>query len=93
MCTVVALNRVSPLAGLFQRAILQSSTVQCPIGMGARHAEVAKAVGTLFNCPTTDSEMLVSCLREVKAMKLASAGNIISVSNANVVSYVFCSTL
>lgn len=57
--------------------------------MGARHADVAEFAGNLFNCTTDEgSEQLISCLREVDAIKLASVGNILTVSNAKVASYV-----
>lgn len=74
------------LAGLFQRAILQSGTALCPWAMGARHADVAEYAGFSLNCTTDEgSEKLLSCLQEADPVKLTSVGYFTSVSNSKMV--------
>ncbi|KAG7171451.1 Venom carboxylesterase-6-like 10 [Homarus americanus] len=57
--------------GLFQQAILQSGTAQCPWAMGAAHAAVTEYIGDFFNCSTEgESEELVTCLQGVEVNDL-----------------------
>ncbi|OXA48909.1 Venom carboxylesterase-6 [Folsomia candida] len=69
----VSLLTGSPMAkGLFHGAILQSGTATCPYVMRAGDGiKDAKKLAAAVDCPSSNAEYLVECLRRIKPETLA----------------------
>lgn len=83
----VSLLTLSPMAkGLFHRAIIQSGPAIIPfVNHGLNGRTLAKKLGQAVDCPTSNMEYLVECLRRIDPTVIAPYGNFLN----EMVQYIF----
>ena len=65
---------LSPMSrGLFHGSVGLSGTAVNPWAYETKPAEKAKKLGALFNCPTYNSLLMITCLRNVPVRRLLNA--------------------